>query len=286
MGSGASTCPAPATVGVGTPSTEDKLSKANTFVDPAKVNVEESTCPVPATVGVITPNKEEKTTTSNTFVDPANVNAEEPPADNLVWIVSSLKPILPYLTVEAVLCLHHVNKLLVWHIHNLHIWRLMCFRDFPNARSQLHDRLILRDPHAASTKIHPDADAKAVYFELFCQRFVMEAEIRMHSHCTGSIVQQLRELTRHGSTPIPITFKATIGRMPDTIPVFPALAPTETSSLALEWIPRPGVALTDATMDLLRRAFVFMAYHLTSDPKDGPIQPGSRTKGDVPRVSE
>ena len=158
-------------------------------------------------------------------------------------------------------------------------------RDFPNARSQFHD-LILRDPPTASTATLADADAKALYYELFRQRFVMEAEVCMHSHCTGTIFQQLRELTRHGSTPIPMTFKATTGRVPDTVPSFPPLGPTETSSLTLEWIPRPGVELTDDNMELLHRAFAFMAYQLASDPKDGPIQPGSGTKGDAPRVSE
>ena len=74
--------------------------------------------------------------------------------------------------------------------------------------------------------------------------------------------------------------------MPVSIPTFPDLAPTETSSLTLEWIPRATVALTDKNMYLLWRAFAYMAYLLSSDPKDGPIQPGSGTKGDAPRVSE
>ena len=216
---------------------------------------------------------------ASTSADPVKVNV-----DNLTWIVSSLKPLLPHLTVESVLCLHRVSKSLVWHIHNLHTWRLLCLRDFPNSRSQLHDRLILRDSPTASTTALPDADAKALYYELFRQRFVMEAEVCMHSHCTGTIFQQLRELTRHGSTPIPVTFKATTGRVPDTFPSFPPLGPTETSSLTLEWIPRPGVALTDDNMDLLRRAFAYMAFQLSSDPKDGPIQLGAATRGGAPRV--
>ena len=202
--------------------------------------------------------------------------------DRLTWILSSLKPMLPYLTLESVLFLHSVSKSLVWHIYHLHTWRLLCLRDFPNARSQLHDRLILRDT-TSTTKL-PDADAKALYQELFFQRFIMEAEVCLHSHCRGSIFQQIHELTRHSPLPIPITFKASTGFLPDTIPSFPPLAPNETSSLTLEWIPRSGVALTDENMDLLRRAFAFMAYNMASDPKDGPIQKGSGTKGGAPRV--
>ena len=112
----------------------------------------------------------------------------------------------------------------------------------------------------------------------------MEAEVRLHSHCTGHVARQMHELTRHGDAPIPITFKARIGTMPAAFPSFPPLGPTETSSLTLEWIPRPGVELTDKNMDLLRRSFAFMAFQLSSDPKDGPIQLGSGTKGDAPRV--
>ena len=206
-------------------------------------------------------------------------------SNNLIWIISSMKAVLPYLLLESILCLHNVSKLLVWNIHNLRTWRFLCLRDFPNYRSKFHERVILCDSSAtASTSAILDADLKTLYFELFCQRFVMEAEIRLHSHCTGHISQQLHELTRHGEKPIPITFKAQIGTMPTAFPSFPVLAPTETSSLTLEWIPRPGVELSEANMGLLRRAFAFMAYQLGSDPKDGPIQPGSGTKGDAPRV--
>ena len=193
-------------------------------------------------------------------------------SDNLIWIMSSLKAVVPYLSLESVLCLHNVNKLLVWHMHNLQTWGFLCLRDFPFARSKFHDRVILRDSKkntATSTTALPDADIKDLYFELFCQRFVMEAEVRLHSHCTGHAAKQMHELTRHGDAPIPITFKARIGTMPAAFPSFPPLGPTETSSLTLEWIPRPGVELTDKNMDLLRRAFAFMAYQMASDPKDG-----------------
>ena len=116
---------------------------------------------------------------ASTSADPVKGNA-----DNLTWILSSLKPLLPHLTLKSVLCLHSVSKSLVWHIHNLHTWRLLCLRDFPNARSQFHD-LILRDPPTASTATLPDADAKALYYELFCQRFIMEAEVCMHERSLG-----------------------------------------------------------------------------------------------------
>ena len=205
-------------------------------------------------------------------------------SDNIVWIMSSLKPVLPYLRLESVLCLHNVSKLLVCHMHNLGIWRILCLRDFPNARSQFHDRVLLGDPSTTNTTALPDASAKTLYLELFCQRFVMQAEVCLHSHPTGHISRQLNELLRHRGDPVPIKFKATIGRMPAEIPSFPALAPNETSSFTLEWIPRPGVELTDKNMNLLRRAFTFMAFIFASDPKDGPIQPGSFTKGDAPRV--
>ena len=200
--------------------------------------------------------------------------------DNMIWILSSLKTVLPFLRLESVLCLHNVGKLLTWHVHNLGTWQLLCLRDFPNARSQFHDRILLSDSTAKTT----DEDAKALYFELFCQRFIIEAKICLHSNCTGHISKQMNELIRHGDRPIPVTFKATVGNVPDSIPSFPALAPSETSSMTLEWIPRPGVELNDKNMDLLRRAFVFMAFLLTSDPKDGPIQPGSGAKGGPPRV--
>lgn len=212
------------------------------------------------------------------------VNAAVAPKDNFMWIMTSLKAVLPYLEFESVLCLHSVNKLLVWHVHNLGAWRALCLRDFPNARTQFHERVILRAPRPANKRALPDDDAKALYLELFCQRFVLEAEVRLHSHCIGSMPQQLNELIRHGNTPIPITFKASIGRVPTTFPLFPPLKPSETSSLVLEWIPRPGVALTNENMDLLQRAITFLAHQLVSDPKDGPIQPGSGTKGRRPRV--
>ena len=162
------------------------------------------------------------------------------PKDCFIWIVSSLKETLPYLDVESVLCLHNVHKRLIWHVHNLHTWRLLLLRDFPNARSKFHDRLILREPDttASTTTEIPDEHAKALYFELFCQRFVMEAEVCLHSHCTGPLSRQLHELHRHGDNPIPVTFKANIGRVPPTFPAFPSLKPSETSSLTLEWIPR------------------------------------------------
>ena len=71
-------------------------------------------------------------------------------ADDVAWIVSSLKPVLPYLRIESVLCLHNVSKLLAWHVHNLGTWRLLCLRDFPSARSLFHDRILLRRATTAS----------------------------------------------------------------------------------------------------------------------------------------
>ena len=124
---------------------------------------------------------------ASTSADPVKVNV-----DNLTWIVSSLKPLLPHLTVESVLCLHRVSKSLVWHVHNLHTWRLLCLRDFPNSRSQFHDRLILRDSPTASTTNTPDADAKELYCELFTQRFIVEAEVCMNNHCTGNSPKQIQ----------------------------------------------------------------------------------------------
>ena len=98
------------------------------------------------------------------------------------------------------------------------------------------------------------------------------------------MLRKLSHLMEPLNSPIPVEFKARVGHMPATFPTFPPLAPNETSSLTLEWVPRSGVALTDANMDLLQRAFAFMAHLMASDPKDGPIQPGSGTKGGRPRV--
>ena len=238
-------------------------------------------------------------TVSNSNTSPSSVSVDDTaattsaaatpsasPVDNILWIATSLKNVLPYLKVESVLCLHNVSKLVVWHARNLGVWRIMCLRDFPNARSQFHDRVLLGNTSSTTTTPSslPDADAKELYFELFCQRFIVQAEVSLPSHPTGHIAEQLNELFRHKATPIPIDFRATVGHVPDGIPAFPALAPTETSSLTLEWIPRPGVELTDKNMDLLRRASAFMAFFLGSDPKDGGIHAGSGTKSDAPRV--
>ena len=224
-------------------------------------------------------------TGSSASVDASAVTTSAPPVDNILWIASNLKNVVPYLQLESVLCLHNVSKLVVWHAHNLDAWRILCLRDFPNARSQFHDRILLRNTSTTTTtRSLPDADVKELYFELFCQRFIVQAEVSLPSHPTGHIARQLNELFRHKDTPIPINFRATVGHVPDGIPSFPALAPTETSSLTLEWIPRPGVELTDKNMDLLRRAFAFMAFFLGSDPKRGGIHAGSGTKSDAPRV--
>ena len=204
------------------------------------------------------------------------------PADNLVWIMSSMKDVVPYLDCESVLCVHSVNKLLVWHLHNIHTWRILCWRDFPSARGQLHDQVILRKRRANDT-VHTDHVAKALYHELFCQRFTMEAEVRLDQHYTGSILQQMVKLQSDG-TALPVKFKASVGHEPASFSKPPPLAPNETSSLTTEWIPRSGVDLTAKNMDLLRRAFTYMAQMIASDPKDGPIQPGSGTRGERPRV--
>ena len=99
-------------------------------------------------------------TVASNSLSPATVDATanakpERSVDNITWIVSSLKTALSYLELESVLCLHSVSKLIVWHAHNLGAWRILCLRDFPNARSQFHNRIIL------SNTALPDADAKA-----------------------------------------------------------------------------------------------------------------------------
>ena len=140
-------------------------------------------------------------------------------------------------------------------------------RDFPHARGQFHDRLILHN-RRASDRVHTDHGAKALYREFFCQRFIMEAEVRLPQHYTGSMLRKLSHLMEPLNSPIPVEFKARVGHMPATFPTFPPLAPNETSSLTLEWVPRSGVALTDANMDLLQRAFAFIAHLMASDPNN------------------
>ena len=120
------------------------------------------------------------TSTSSGSATVDTTEAAAAPTDNLRWIMSSLKSAIPHLTFESVLLLHNVSKLVNWHVHNLHTWRALCLRDFPDARSRFRDR--------TSTT---DADAKACYYELFCQRFILEAEVCLHSHCAGRIGQQM-----------------------------------------------------------------------------------------------
>ena len=89
-------------------------------------------------------------TGSSASVDASAVTTSATPVDNILWIASSLKNVVPYLQLESVLCLHNVSKLLAWHVHNLGTWRLLCLRDFPSARSLFHDRILLRRATTAS----------------------------------------------------------------------------------------------------------------------------------------